>query len=160
MSINPRSSGGGTYGWSGGVPEKRALLLEAVRKLGTLDPVRDVFGGKIQPMPIPRDLRHALPHRRPENRWKRRCHYRADLYVKFKTCLVPCAVGAIRPTDVEEHGILSGVEKWAVKFDLRRCAECGASFADRDGCSLCPACRRLREELKEIFGPHRDVAPI
>jgi hypothetical protein len=95
------------------VPEKRALLLEAVRKLGTLDPVRDVFGGKIQPMPIPRDLRHALPHRRPENRWKRRCHYRADLYVKFKTCLVSYAVGAIRPTDVEEHGILSGVEKWA-----------------------------------------------
>jgi hypothetical protein len=30
-----------------GIPEKRKLLLDAVRRLGTLDPVRDMFGGKM-----------------------------------------------------------------------------------------------------------------
>jgi len=39
MSLNPRSSCRRTYGWSG-PPDKRGLLLEVARRLGTLDPVR------------------------------------------------------------------------------------------------------------------------
>ena len=80
--------------------------------------------------------------------------------MKCKTCLVSCAAGAVQPTDVEEREVLNGVERTLVKLNLRRCVECGALFADRDGHTLCMACRRLKEELKEIFGPYRDGTHI
>jgi len=57
-------------------------------------------------------------------------YYKANLCVKCKTCLVSCAVGAIKPTGVKEYEVLNGVEKRLVKFNLRRCVECGTLFAD------------------------------
>jgi ferredoxin len=145
-----------------GIPEKKKLLLDAVRRLGTLDPVRDMFGGKIitDACQYHETCAVLCPTGALRTDGKGAIYCRADLCVKCRTCLVSCAAGAIKPTDVEKHEILNGVERMLAKFNLRRCVECGALFTDRDGHSLCPACRRLKEGLKEIFGPYRDVMHI
>ncbi len=83
-------------------------------------------------------MRRALPTGALRTDGKGAIYYKADLCVKCKTCLVLCAAGAIKPTDVEEHEILNGVGRMLVRVNLRRCVECGALSADAT-----PSARRV-----------------
>ena len=72
--------------------------------------------------------------------------------VACKVCIEACHLGAIRNVDVDVGAVRSGSRLVLARFRLRRCRECGTVFASKHGEDLCPSCRRINEELRELFG--------
>ncbi|MGC9051766.1 hypothetical protein [Pyrobaculum sp.] len=63
-------------------------------------------------------------------------------------------------TEVDMADVLEGKVLVLASFRLKRCVECGALFPEKNGESRCPSCRRLSQELRQIFGKYRDVTHI
>lgn len=75
-----------------------------------------------------------------------------SMCVACKVCVEACKLGAIRNRDVDVDAVRRGTRTILARFRLRRCRECGALFASKHGEDLCPSCRHINDELKDIFG--------
>lgn len=146
-----------------GVPEKRELLLWALRELRGGEVAHGQFVGKR----IRTDLCEyhgtcaaLCPTGALQSDGKGALYHRPDICVRCKNCLVSCLLNAVENTKVDMADVLEGRVHVLASFRLKRCVECGAWFPEKDGEAKCPSCRRLSQELRQIFGEYRDSAHI
>ncbi len=146
-----------------GTPEKRELLLWALRELRDRNLVRDFFVGKIIKWHLceyHETCAALCPTGAMQSDGKGTISYRPDLCVKCKNCIVSCLLNAVENTDVDPEDVLDGKTHVLISFRLRRCIECGAWYPEKNGELRCPSCKRLSQELGRLFGDYKDVTHV